>query len=120
MTLSAQLVVKRFPTQCALFSMIAGPVVVGGYYRSTRGLRGGWPSSQQTGNTGQVLFQLIEMALVVVLNDNVWHGIHLSFRNDVDVIGLKNGCTFTGFSGSSFDGNKMTFTAGVKDRLVRF
>ena len=42
------------------------------------------------------------------------------FRNDADLIGLKNGCTFTGFTGSSFDGEKMIFTAGVTDRLVRF
>jgi len=39
-------------------------------------------------------------------------------RNDADLIGLKNGCTFTGFTGSNFDGEKMTFTAGVKDRWL--
>jgi len=40
------------------------------------------------------------------------------YRNDADTIGLRSGCTFTGFTGSSFDGEKMIFTAGVKDRWL--
>jgi len=40
------------------------------------------------------------------------------YRNDIDTIGLRNGCTFTGFTGSSFDGNQMVLTAGVTDRWL--
>jgi len=40
------------------------------------------------------------------------------YRNDIDTIGLRNGCTFTGFTGSSFDGNQMVLTAGATDRWV--
>jgi len=40
------------------------------------------------------------------------------YRNDIDTIGLRSGCTFLGFTGSSFDGNKMVLTAGVTDRWL--
>merc|ERR1719474_111905 len=39
-------------------------------------------------------------------------------RNDVDTIGVRNGCTFVGFTGSSFDGNSMSITAGISDRWI--
>lgn len=40
------------------------------------------------------------------------------YRNDVDTIGLRYGCTFTGFTSTGFSGNKMTLTAGPTDRWV--
>ena len=42
--------------------------------------------------------------------------ISYAHRNDIDTIGLRNGCTFTGFTGSSFDGDQMVLTAGTTDR----
>ena len=41
----------------------------------------------------------------------------VEFRNDADTIGVRHGCTFTGFTGSSFDGEQMVVTAGITDRL---
>ena len=38
------------------------------------------------------------------------------FRNDIDTIGVASGCTFTGFTGSSFDGDQMVVTAGIADK----
>ena len=38
------------------------------------------------------------------------------YRNDVDTIGLRYGCTFSGFTSTGFTGNKMTITAGATDR----
>jgi len=40
------------------------------------------------------------------------------YRNDIDTIGVRNGCTFTGFTGSSFDGNQMVVTAGTMDKWL--
>jgi len=40
------------------------------------------------------------------------------YRNDVDTIGVRRGCTFTGFTGSSFNGERMILTAGNSDRWV--
>ena len=47
---------------------------------------------------------------------------HLSFgeefcrRNDADIVGVRSGCTFTGWTGTSFDGEKFSLTAGMSDR----
>eukprot|EP00092_Neocalanus_flemingeri_P021110 GFUD01022872.1.p1 GENE.GFUD01022872.1~~GFUD01022872.1.p1 ORF type:complete len:368 (+),score=71.39 GFUD01022872.1:55-1104(+) len=40
------------------------------------------------------------------------------YRNDIDTVGVRSGCTFTGFSGSSFDGSRFSLTAGLTDRWV--
>jgi len=42
------------------------------------------------------------------------------YRNDADVIGVKNGCTFFGWTGSGFDGNSFKLTAGATDRWIVF
>ena len=39
-------------------------------------------------------------------------------RNDIDVIGVRAGCTFTGYSDSSFNGQRMTIRAEGYDRLT--
>jgi len=40
------------------------------------------------------------------------------YRNDIDTIGVASGCTFTGFTGSSFDGDQMVVTAGIADKWL--
>jgi len=40
------------------------------------------------------------------------------YRNDIDTVGVKAGCTFTGFSGSSFDGTKMSISAVLVEKWV--
>ena len=42
--------------------------------------------------------------------------IIITIRNDIDVIGLRAGCTFTGYSDSSFNGQRMTIRAEGYDR----
>jgi len=42
------------------------------------------------------------------------------YRNDADVVGVRNGCSFTGWTGSSFDEDSFTLNAGVTDRWVLF
>ena len=38
------------------------------------------------------------------------------YRNDADIVAVRRGCTFTGFTGSSFNGERFTVTAGSADR----
>ena len=38
------------------------------------------------------------------------------YRNDIDTIGVRFGCTFTGFTSTEFSGNKMIITADSTDR----
>ena len=45
---------------------------------------------------------------------------HQHWRNDMDVVGVRAGCTFTGFSGSSFDGNSVMVRAEQSDHWVVF
>merc|ERR1712062_215182 len=40
-----------------------------------------------------------------------WFTATYSYRNDIDVIGVRAGCTFTGYSDSSFNGQRMTIRA---------
>merc|ERR1712181_63156 len=42
------------------------------------------------------------------------------YRNDADVIGVRNGCTFLGWTSSDFRGNSFKLTAGATDRWVVF
>ena len=44
--------------------------------------------------------------------------IIITIRNDIDVIGVRAGCTFTGYSDSSFNGQRMTIRAEGYDRLT--
>ena len=41
-------------------------------------------------------------------------------RNDMDVVGVRAGCTFTGFSGSAFNGNSVMVRAELWDHWVVF
>ena len=41
----------------------------------------------------------------------VWYG-----RNDMDTVGIRAGCTFTGYSDSKFNGNRIDIKAGLYDR----
>ena len=41
-------------------------------------------------------------------------------RNDMDVVGVRAGCTFTGFSGSAFNGNSVMVRAEQWDHWVVF
>jgi len=41
-----------------------------------------------------------------------------TYRNDMDTVAVAPHCTFTGFSGSSFDGTRMTVSAGMTERWV--
>ena len=40
-------------------------------------------------------------------------------RNDADLVGVRSGCSFTGWTGSSFDGDSFSLTAGMSDRWVK-
>lgn len=42
------------------------------------------------------------------------------YRNDADVVAVRNGCTFTGWTGSAFDEETFTINAGATDRWVVF
>jgi len=42
------------------------------------------------------------------------------YRNDIDMVGVRAGCTFTGFSGSRFNGNSVTVHAMHWDHWVIF
>jgi len=42
------------------------------------------------------------------------------YRNDADLVGVRNGCTFTGFTGDNFDGDSFVLTGGAHDRWVLF
>merc|ERR1712059_248360 len=40
-----------------------------------------------------------------------WFTSTYKYRNDIDTIGVRAGCVFTGYSDSSFNGNRMTLRA---------
>jgi len=40
------------------------------------------------------------------------------YRNDADTVGVKRGCTFLGFTGSSYDGEQLVVTAGIRNRWL--
>lgn len=41
------------------------------------------------------------------------------YRNDADLVGVRYGCTFTGFSSSNFDGEKIILAAGTSSRWTK-
>jgi len=45
-----------------------------------------------------------------------WFTSYYTYRNDIDTIGVRAGCTFTGYSDSSFNGNRMTIRTAGHDR----
>merc|ERR1719431_401085 len=56
-----------------------------------------------------------------------WHlsvvdGAHINLgwsqRNDIDTVGVRAGCTFTGFSKSSYGGTSVTISAALTERWV--
>eukprot|EP00092_Neocalanus_flemingeri_P106556 GFUD01136724.1.p1 GENE.GFUD01136724.1~~GFUD01136724.1.p1 ORF type:complete len:712 (-),score=170.30 GFUD01136724.1:71-2206(-) len=49
-----------------------------------------------------------------------WFTSYYTYRNDMDTIGIRAGCTFTGYSDSSFNGNRIDIKADSYDRWVVF
>lgn len=49
-----------------------------------------------------------------------WFSSYFSYRNDMDTIGVRAGCTFTGYSDSSYNGNRIDIKADAYDRWVVF
>jgi len=45
-----------------------------------------------------------------------WFTSTYTYRNDIDTIGVRAGCVFTGYSDSSYNGNRMTMRADSQDR----
>ena len=63
----------------------------------------------------QVSCYLITVMLLLLKNN-----VTNILRNDMDVVGVRAGCTFTGFSGSDFDGNSVMVRAEQSDHWVVF
>jgi len=49
-----------------------------------------------------------------------WFTSYFTYRNDMDTIGVRAGCTFTGYSDSSYNGNRIDIKADSYDRWVVF
>jgi len=47
-----------------------------------------------------------------------WDPVYYWYRNDIEAVSVRAGCTFTGFDDSSLNGESMTVRAGDKDRHV--
>jgi len=47
-----------------------------------------------------------------------WDPVYYWYRNDIEAVSVRAGCTFTGFDDSSLNGESMTVRAGNKDRHV--
>merc|ERR1712032_335797 len=62
--------------------------------------------------------QMAKAELVAAGTNNVTQEI--LERNDMDLIGVRAGCTFTGFAGNGFTGNRATVRAEQWDRWVVF
>lgn len=45
-----------------------------------------------------------------------WFTSYYSYRNDIDVLGVRAGCTLTAYSDSSFNGDRITIRTGMHDR----
>ena len=45
-----------------------------------------------------------------------YHCCTFIFRNDADIVAVRNGCTFTGWTGSGYDGETFTVTGGPGPR----
>jgi len=73
-------------------------------YDSATCSSGGWKLSVESGIQKQL---------------NYWTS-DWKYRNDADIVGVRSGCTFTGWTGTSFDGEKFSLTAGMSDRWIVF
>jgi len=49
-----------------------------------------------------------------------WFSSYFSYRNDMDTVGVRAGCTFTGYSDSKFNGDRIDIKADSYDRWVVF
>ncbi|XP_023330804.1 uncharacterized protein LOC111703160 isoform X2 [Eurytemora carolleeae] len=47
-----------------------------------------------------------------------WSPVWYWYRNDIESVSVRAGCTLTGFDDSSFNGQSATIRAGTKDRFV--
>eukprot|EP00092_Neocalanus_flemingeri_P043702 GFUD01048233.1.p1 GENE.GFUD01048233.1~~GFUD01048233.1.p1 ORF type:complete len:135 (-),score=37.11 GFUD01048233.1:158-562(-) len=47
-----------------------------------------------------------------------WDPVYYWYRNDIEHVSVRAGCSFTGFDDSSLNGESMTIRAGNKDRHV--
>jgi len=49
-----------------------------------------------------------------------WMGLYYAYRNDIETVGVRAGCTFTGFSDSSYNGERISISADSQgyDRWV--
>ena len=47
-----------------------------------------------------------------------WHPINFFYRNDIESVVVRAGCSFTGFDDSSLNGGSFTIRAGNSDRKV--
>jgi len=65
---------------------------------------GGWRLPVEPGEERQLLY---------------WSSDY-KYRNDADIVAVRNGCTFTGYMGEAFDGESFVLTAGATDRWVLF
>jgi len=48
----------------------------------------------------------------------MWHPVYYWYRNDIEAISVRAGCTLTGFEDSSFNGESVTIRAGSSVRHV--
>jgi len=47
-----------------------------------------------------------------------WDPVWYWYRNDIETVSVRAGCSFTGFDDSSYNGNSFTIRAGTADRHV--
>ena len=45
-----------------------------------------------------------------------WLLIYSVYRNDIDTVGVRAGCTFTGFSRSGYGGTSISISAALTER----
>ena len=61
---------------------------------------------------------IIIIIIIIIISFMMMMMMITDDRNDIDVIGVRAGCTFTGYSDSSFNGQRMTIRAEGYDRLI--
>ena len=113
---TSQAPVRRFQLQSVPLYMTVALVVAAGNWRCLRAHKEDFRIFLQIGNTGQFRhnFGLTSNSSSLDCVCPLYHDYCL--RNDADTIGVRSGCTFTGFTGTSFDGDQMVATAGTTDK----
>merc|ERR1719516_452513 len=48
----------------------------------------------------------------------MWDPVYYWYRNDIESVSVRSGCTFTGFDDSSLNGGSFTIRSGNRDRHV--